>query len=55
MVKGILTAFLLSPLVLMASCSGSTGIPVATSAAPEKPLIDTRVPAATETATFALG
>jgi hypothetical protein len=55
MVKRILAAFLLSPLIFIVSCSLLTGGTVTESATPGKPLIDTRTPAAYDTATFALG
>jgi hypothetical protein len=55
MLSRIVKVLLFSPLALLVACSGPGGGTTITGVAPDKPLIDTRVPAGVETATFALG
>ena len=55
LVRRITTSVLFSSLAMLVACTGTGGITMKTNATLTKPLIDTRVPAVTETATFALG
>jgi hypothetical protein len=55
MVSRIIMVLLFSPIALLAACAGPRGGTMETSVTPDKPLIDTLVPAVVETATFALG
>jgi hypothetical protein len=55
MASRIIIALLFIPITLLVACTGQGNGTTVTNITPAKPLIDNRIPAAVETATFALG